>query len=253
LAYELEERYPPEPDEPGGVRGVLREGRPAFYPEINDEMLAATARDEEHLKLLREIGFTSAMLVPMIARGRTMGVITLVSAESGRRYEEDDLRLAEELARRAAFAVDNARLYEEAQKEIAERRRAQEELRGSRDQLEAVLRGVADGITAQDPSGRIVYANETAARLIGFGSARDLVEAPLEEVMAGYELLDEGGARSPPTGSRDAGPSWARKGQRKCCAFASWPPARGDGPQSRRRPFSGSEERSRWRSTSSAT
>ena len=172
---------------------MLREGRPAFYPEINDEMLAATARDEEHLKLLRESGFTSAMLVPMIARGRTMGVITLVSAESERRYEEDDLRLAEELARRAAFAVDNARLYEEAQKEIAERRRAQEELRGSRDQLEAVLRGVADGITAQDPSGRIVYANETAARLIGFGSARDLVEAPLEEVMAGYELLDEGG------------------------------------------------------------
>jgi PAS domain S-box-containing protein len=93
--------------------------------------------------------------------------------------------------------VDNARLYEEAQKEIAERRRAQEELRDSKDQLEAVLRGVADGITAQDPSGRIVYANETAARLVGVTSARDLVEASLAEVMAGYELLDEGGLPFP--------------------------------------------------------
>jgi PAS domain S-box-containing protein len=168
----------------------MRVGRPAFYPEITDEMLAATARDEEHLRLLREIGFTSVMLVPMIARGRTLGVITLVSAESGRRYEEDDLRLAEELARRAALAVDNAKLYEEAQREIAERRSMQEQLRDSRDQLEAVLRGVADGITAQDPSGRIIYANETAARLVGFASARDLVEAAPGEVIARFELLD---------------------------------------------------------------
>jgi signal transduction histidine kinase len=190
LAYELEERYPPEPEEPGGVRGVLREGSPVFYPEITDEMLAATARDEEHLKLLREIGFTSAIIVPMIARGRTLGVTTLVSAESGRRYGEADLRLAEELARRTALAVDNARLYAEAQREIDERRWAQEELRGSKDQLEAILRGVADGITAQDPTGKIIYANETAARLVGSSSAKELVEAPREEVMGRFELLD---------------------------------------------------------------
>ena len=193
LAYELEEHYPPEAEEPGGVRGVLREGRPAFYPEITDEMLEATARDEEHLRLLREIGFTSVILVPMIAHGRALGVVTLVSAELGRRYGEADLRLAEELARRAALAVDNARLYEEAQREISERRWAQEELQGSRDQLGAILRGVADGITAQDASGRIIYANETAAQLTGFDSARDLVAAPLEAVMAGFELLDEEG------------------------------------------------------------
>jgi PAS domain S-box-containing protein len=198
LAYELEERYPPGPGEPGGVPGVLREGQPAFYPEITEGMLAATARDEEHLELLREIGFSSAMLVPMIARGKTLGVITLVSAESERRYGRADLRLAEELARRAALAVDNARLYQEAQGEITERRRAQEDLRGSRDQLEAVLRGVADGITAQDPSGKVIYANETAARLTGSSSVQDLVEAPLEELMTRFELLDEEGNPLPP-------------------------------------------------------
>jgi PAS domain S-box-containing protein len=193
LAYKLEERYPPESDEPGGVQGVLREGRPAFYPEITDEMLEAASRDEEHLELLREIGFNSVILVPMIAPRGTLGVVTLVSAESGRRYGEADLLLAEELARRAAIAVDNARLYEEAQREIAERRWAQEELRGSRDQLDAILRGAADGITAQGHTGRIIYANETAARLVGFPSAQDLVEAPLDEMMARFELLDEEG------------------------------------------------------------
>jgi PAS domain S-box-containing protein len=197
LAYELEERYPPEQNEPGGVRGVLREGRPMFYPEINDEMLEATARDEEHLGLLRDIGFTSVILVPIIARGRTSGVVTLVSAESGRRYREADLRLAEELARRAALAVDNARLYAEAQMEIDERRSAQEELRESRDQLEAVLRGVADGITAQDQSGRIIFANETAARLVGFSSASDLVHSPQDELMDRFDLSDEEGRPLP--------------------------------------------------------
>ena len=172
---------------------MLREGRPVFYPEISDEMLEATARDEEHLKLLREIGFTSVILVPMIAHGRTLGVVTLVSAESGRHYGEADLMLSEELAHRSALAVDNARLYESAQREIAERQWAQEELRDSRDQLEAILRGAADGITAQDTTGGIIYANETAARMVGYPSARDLVQAPLDEMMAKFVLLDEAG------------------------------------------------------------
>jgi PAS domain S-box-containing protein len=135
-AYALELRYPPDPSTPQGVPQVLRTGRSELYPEIPDEMLAAAARDPEHLRLMREIGFTSAMIVPLVARGRTLGAITLVSAESGRRYEEADLELAEELARRAALAVDNAQLYDEAQKEIAERKHAEENLRQS---LSAVL------------------------------------------------------------------------------------------------------------------
>jgi PAS domain S-box-containing protein len=117
-----------------------------------------------------------------VARGRTLGAISFVAAESGRRYGEDELQLAEELARRAALAVDNARLYEEAQ--------------SSRNELEAILRGVADGITAQDPSGKIIYANDTAARLTGFPTAGDLVEAPLDELMARFEIMDEEGRPS---------------------------------------------------------
>jgi PAS domain S-box-containing protein len=193
LAMKLQERYPPDPETAGGVPHVLRTGRPEFYAEITEEMLEAAARDEGHLEILREIGFTSAMVVPMIARERTLGAITLVSAESGRRYGEADLDLAEEVARRAALAVDNARLYEEAQREIAEREWAQAELRRSRDELTVILEGVADGVTAQDPSGRIIYANEAAAIMIGYPSGQALVEAPLGEVMQRFEVRDEEG------------------------------------------------------------
>jgi PAS domain-containing protein len=69
-------------------------------------------------------------------------------------------------------------------------------LRASRDQLEAVLRGVAEGVTAQDPTGKVIYANETAARLTGFSTAADLVEAPLDELMARFEIMDEEGRPS---------------------------------------------------------
>lgn len=197
LAHELQRRYPPDPDAPGGSRQVLRTGQPVFYPEILDEMLVAGARDEEHARLLREIGFTSAIIVPLVARGRTLGVITLVSAESGRRYEAADLELAEELARRAALAVDNAGLFEEAQREISEREIAEREMRNSRDQLEVILRGVTDGITAQGPDGRLVYANEAAAAIVGYPSAQALVEAPPREVLDKFEILDESGRPLP--------------------------------------------------------
>src|SRR5215216_1362199 len=165
MAYEIERRYPPDPDAPGGLHHVLRTGEPEMMAEIPEDLVERAARDEEHKELLRKLDLRSYMVVPLVTRGRTLGAISFVAAESGRRYGEADLRLGEELARRAAYAVDNARLYEEAQKEIAERRWAQEELRASRDQLEAVLRGVAEGITAQDPTGKVIYANEAAARL----------------------------------------------------------------------------------------
>jgi PAS domain S-box-containing protein len=161
---------------------VLITGEPEMMAEIPEELLERAARDERHGELLRKLELRSYMVVPLVARGRTLGAISFVSAESGRRYGEDDLRLAEELARRAALAVDNARLYEEAQ--------------SSRNELETILRWVADGITAQDASGRIIYANETAARLTGFSSATDLVEASLDEVMATFEIMDDEGRPS---------------------------------------------------------
>jgi PAS domain S-box-containing protein len=110
-ARELNKRYPPDYSAPGGVGEVIRSGQPALYPEITDEMLVSTARDAEHLAISRELQIRSALIVPMSARGRTLGALTLISSELGRRYGQADEALAVELATRAAIAIDNAQLY----------------------------------------------------------------------------------------------------------------------------------------------
>jgi PAS domain S-box-containing protein len=111
LAREIEERYPSNPDAPRGSWHVLRTGESDLIPEITDEMLVTMARDEEHLRIARDLQLHSALVVPLTARGKVRGVITWVAAESGRSYSEDDLAFAEDLARRAAVAIDNAELH----------------------------------------------------------------------------------------------------------------------------------------------
>jgi serine phosphatase RsbU (regulator of sigma subunit) len=106
-----EHSYPP--DAPYGAPEVVRSARSQLLPEITDEILRANARDASHLAMLRELGARSGMIVPMISRGRMLGTITFLSAESGRVFGSADVLLAEDLARRAAVAVDNARLYSE--------------------------------------------------------------------------------------------------------------------------------------------
>ncbi len=98
-----------------GLPHVLQTGEPEYYPKITDEMLVASAEDEEHLASLRELGMKAAMTVPMIARGHILGAISLIWAKSGRKYSDIEVELVEELARRSALAIDNARLYQEAQ------------------------------------------------------------------------------------------------------------------------------------------
>jgi PAS domain S-box-containing protein len=110
----LSERYPHDPEAQAGVPAVLRTGRSELYEEVPDELLAAAAVDEEHLRIMRELGFSSVMVVPLSAHGRTFGAITFVTAESGRRYGAEDIAFAEDLARRASLAVENARLYRQA-------------------------------------------------------------------------------------------------------------------------------------------
>ena len=121
-AEELHQKYPPDPNLPHGLYNVLRTGESEFYPEIPDELLVESAVDEEHLRLMREIGFRSAMLVPLKVRDKVLGVITFVNSDS-RNHTEADLALAENLANRAALAVDNARLFraEQLSRQTAEK------------------------------------------------------------------------------------------------------------------------------------
>jgi PAS domain S-box-containing protein len=114
-AKTLDEKYPPDPDAKTGVPNVLRTGRAEIYREIPDELLVAGCVDEEHLRIARELKLHSAMVVPLVVRGRVLGAMTFVLAESGRRYDDDDLDLAGELAQRCANAIENARVYSSEQ------------------------------------------------------------------------------------------------------------------------------------------
>jgi PAS domain S-box-containing protein len=113
LAVALEDRYPARRDADGGVWTVVRSGAPLLVPEVTDEMITPTARDEEHLRVLRLLSLRSVLMVPLTARGVVLGVMTWVMAESDRRYDAGDLSFAADLGRRAAIAIDNSRLHTE--------------------------------------------------------------------------------------------------------------------------------------------
>lgn len=108
------EHYAPDARRPVGMEAAIRTGQSELVPDVSAAWLRAAASNEEHFQALRRFGPRSAMIVPLVARGRTFGAVGLFSVVRGR-YGPDDLALAQELVRRAALAVDNARLYEKSQ------------------------------------------------------------------------------------------------------------------------------------------
>ncbi|MDB5350247.1 MAG: multi-sensor hybrid histidine kinase [Planctomycetota bacterium] len=168
LAHEHRRRYPPDPADERGLMKVLKTGLPDLYEEITDELLRLGARDEEHYEILRELGLKSVMIVPLIARGRTLGALSLVTAESSRRYGPDDLQVASEIAARAALAVDNARLFRDA-----------EEAARHREEALALHKEVEEQLTLLvQASGSLSASLEPAAVLDAVVSlSRDLIRA----------------------------------------------------------------------------
>ena len=167
LVWELTRRWPSPPGTSTGIRHVIEEGRVEYLPEVGDAILERAFPHPEHRELVKGLGLRSAVIVPLRARGRTLGAMTLVLTSSGRTFDEPDVSLAEELARRASLAVDNARLYtdlrraDRAQRFLSE---ATEILAGSLDwdtTVETIARlavdGIADGcsIDALEPTGEI--------------------------------------------------------------------------------------------------
>lgn len=116
LGYDLQRNYPPREDASTGIRNVLKTGKPEMMFDIPDELLVAAARDEEHLRLMHVVGIKSYMVVPLVARGHSLGAMTFVNGDSDRHFTEQDLGFAELLASRAAIAIDNARLYQHTHK-----------------------------------------------------------------------------------------------------------------------------------------
>jgi PAS domain S-box-containing protein len=176
-AWELRKKYPMGRDATQGIPQVLRTGVSELVPFVSDDMLVAAAVDDEQLALARKVGFTSGMTIPLLIDGKAIGTLMFVLAESARRYTQADLAMAEELAALASLAIQNAQLYREVQQ--------------SRDQLDIILRGVADGIIVYDTNGRIIYANEAAAKMTGSASVQALMETPVAGIATRYEIIDE--------------------------------------------------------------
>lgn len=164
-ATELRKRYPPDLTATSGPANVLRTGRTEVHPDISDERLVASARDAEHLEVMRKIGFRSVMIVPIIARERILGAITFVTTrESGHLFTPEDQVLAEGLAARAALAIDNARLYREAREELQERRRVQDALRISEERFRFALANSDISVYMMDGDLRYTWVYSGQAR-----------------------------------------------------------------------------------------
>ena len=160
LAWEIQRRYPVSIDDAHGSGRVIRTAEPELRAEIDDSDYRAFARDDEHLALLRRFGFRSYICVPLTARGRVLGALTLCQIASRRRYGADDLSFALDVARRAAIAVDNARLYQEA-------RRAENEKDESLALLDALLETAPVGMAFWDRDSRFVRVNDALAEMHG--------------------------------------------------------------------------------------
>jgi GAF domain-containing protein len=190
LAWELLQRYPLEPSRAEGPAATMRDSEPRLYREVDERLLASISADQENLHLLEALGMRSALVVPLTAHGRTFGALAVAAAESGRVYDDGDLMLAGELADRVAAAVDNARLYERLSA-------TESSLRRSRDELQAILDGVADAVTAQGRMDHLVFANQAAVESFGFDSLDQLLATPLPEIVERFEFEDEHGREFP--------------------------------------------------------
>ena len=185
-AYELQDRYPPDPDAPTGVPQVLRTGEPEFFPELPQELLDEAIGDDEELRrIIDELGLKSTICVPLVARGRTLGALTLIAAETHPPYTETDLALAIELARRAAVAVDNARLYREAERGANAAR---------------ALDYVADGVVLLDRDSRVRHWNPAAAAITGVDEEQAL-DCPVADVVPAWDALTSHVPLVPPGGA----------------------------------------------------
>jgi PAS domain S-box-containing protein len=182
IAAELEElrlRFPLDPDGEHPVARVIRSGEPELLPEMSPGQLRAFAQGSEHARFMLERDYRSALVAPLQVRGGTLGALSALRLGERAPFSQSDLDLLCELARRAASAIENARLFSELS--AAERRQ------------DAILAGLAEAITVVDREGKLIFANQAAADLLKVASPEDLVRAPMESIAARFLLLDESG------------------------------------------------------------
>jgi PAS domain S-box-containing protein len=155
------------------VMGMIQSRKTLVYPHITPEMIENSEADEESKAILRQLNLRAAMYVPMYVRGRSLGLLSFGSSDSGRTFTDEDVRLAEELGRRASVAIENARHYREAQSQ--------------RERLSVTLSSIGDAVIATDAKGRISFINAVAESVTGW-KADDVNGKPLAEV---FNIISE--------------------------------------------------------------
>jgi PAS domain S-box-containing protein len=160
LAYELRLRVPPDPAAAAGVMAVIRTGKSELITDLPSEVFDSIA-DPELRRIIEDLQLHSYMCVPLVAGGEVLGAITFVGAESGRRYRQDDLAFAEELARRAASAVQNSRLFRDVSR------------------YKRILDATLDAVFMFDPASlRLSYVNQGAIDQLGYDAGALLATTP---------------------------------------------------------------------------
>jgi PAS domain S-box-containing protein len=151
---------------------VIASGEPMLLAEVSAEQRERLSYDDRHAEILRAADIRSLMVVPLNARGRTLGALTLAFAESDRRYSSLELQVAQDLASRIAMALDNARLYDDAQ-------RATQALRLAEAKSSGIVSISADAIVSIDEDQRITLFNEGAEKIFGYSKA-EAIGAPFD-------------------------------------------------------------------------
>jgi PAS domain S-box-containing protein len=174
-------RKPPTSDAPTGSSRAISRGEPQLIRRVDEEVLAGIAHDEQDLEHVRAIEPHSVVVVPLEARGKALGALTLITTtDSGRHLDDDDFFFAQVVGGRAALALDNAGLFRE--------------LSSIEQQFEAVLDNLADAVTVQAADGRLVYANQAAADMLGAASRLELISTPPGQVIDRFESFEEDGS-----------------------------------------------------------
>jgi PAS domain S-box-containing protein len=185
IAEQLLEGWPPLRDDAHGVPSAVRTRRSQIVFPVTDDMLTAAAGSRRTLESLRALGIGSFMTIPLLARGQVLGAITYVSPNSDESFTPEDLVLGEDLAARAAIAIDNARLMRDAQRALTAAELAEE-------RFSRIIGIAADAIISVDDSQRIILFNEGAEKIFGY-QQHEIMGEPLavllpERVRAGHDV-----------------------------------------------------------------
>jgi PAS domain S-box-containing protein len=182
LASDLAELRMRHPLDPGGAHPVavaIRSGEPQLNAHMSSGLLEGFAQGSEHAAFMIDNAYRSALVAPLVARGRTLGALSLLRLGDCEPYAREDVGLANELARRAALAIDNASVFSNLQS--VERR------------LEAILANLAEAITVEGPAGETVFANRAAAELLGAASVGEITSAQPGEFGSRFLIFDDQG------------------------------------------------------------